>query len=458
MADNKNWMNDLWKELTKPPKWMKDAGKPPASAKKESDKKEGGKKAEADASKSPKKRQPPAWWSWSTSDGVPTKPKPKPKKSGTAAKKSISAPVKKSRGTALSPLAHSQGDLGSAPQLNPSDIQSQFRRHGYAPGVLKPFGLDVTKVEPFGPVLRLRTNKGLVALKKTDLSTKHVQFLYDATLYLEQNKFTKYAPFLTTTDGLPYATLGGATYYATRWVRGQEVNFHSLPQVALTARTLAEFHEASRGWEPKGYRPSGIFDLVQRFADRKDELAAWKQRAQKKSRPDQVDKVFLKHADLYIKQCDQALSILRKPEVRAHLLYEEDDPVLCHLDLTPYNMIYTTNHQVALIDFDFSTFGPRTLDLAHVMRRAMQRQDWDEDVAHHSLINYNSVRMLTPAEYMILHALFIFPHRFWRIAYQHYDVGHDPHHLGYFQLAESEEENRQKFITRFGRQVERMQR
>ncbi|PWK13817.1 CotS family spore coat protein [Tumebacillus permanentifrigoris] len=478
MADNKkssDIFKNLWEELTKPPKWMKEGKKSSSSSKKKDD----GKKDEADASSTPKKRQPPSWWSWSTSDGVPAKPTPKEsKKKKRTRSRTSSHPTthqrsrpnsKPSRSTQtsnlkprhgnLAPLAQSKSDLGSPDHDDSlSTVHSMIRRHGFSPASLKAYGITATKVEPFGPVLRLRTSKGLIALKKTELSPKQVQFLHESFLYLESRKFTRYAPFVLSTDGLPYVQVGGETYYATQWVRGQEVDFRSMPQLALTARTLADFHEASRGYEPKGYRPAMIFDLVDRFQDRRDEFNMWKKRAKAKSRPDEVDKKFLRLVDAYIAQADQALTVMKRPNVRAHLLYEEDDPPLCHLDLTPYNMVYTTIGQVCLIDLDFCTYGPRTLDLAHLVRRALQRADWEEDVLRHALVNYNAVRLLTVAEYVLLYGLLVFPHRFWRISYQHYEVGHDPHHMGYYELAEAEETKRQAFLKKFGQQVDRMRR
>jgi CotS family spore coat protein len=468
MADKKksnDVFKNLWAELTKPPKWMKEGKKTTSS---DAKKKDDGKKDEAGASSAPKKRQPPSWWSWSTSDGVPAKQAPKDSKKKRNSNKSA-APSKSARNTPtakpkskpahLPPLAQGKSDLGSRDHEDSlGTIHSMIRRHGFSPAALKAYGITATKVEPFGPVLRLRTSKGLIALKKTDLSPKQVQFLQEAFQHLENRKFTRYAPFLLSADGLPYVQVGGETYYATQWVRGQEVDFRSRPQLALTARTLAEFHEASRGFEPKGYRPAMIFDLVDRFQDRRDEFLTWKKRAKAKSRPDEVDKKFLHMVDTYIAQSDQALTILKRPNVRAHLLYEEDDPPLCHLDLTPYNMVYTTTGQVCLIDLDFCTYGPRTLDLAHLARRALQRADWEEDVMRHALVNYNAVRLLTVPEYVLLHGLLVFPHRFWRISYQHYEIGHDPHHMGYYELAEAEEEKRQAFLKKFGQQVDRMRR
>lgn len=468
MADNKGgnnnkpkvggFMNELWKELTKPPRWAH--VQKPGSI---NEKKEDGKKEEADASKKPRKRQPPSWWSWSQSDGVPRRKHRQRRPSrpdahratGSRARTKAAGSRKPTRKSSPVPISKSRGDVGSKAPEALSQIHSQIRRHGFAPNVLKQYGLTATKVEPFGPVLRLRTNQGLIALKKTHLSPKHIQFLNGAFHHLEGNRFTKFAPFLLTADGQPYGMVGGETYYATRWLRGQEVDFRSFPQLALASRTLAEFHEASRGYAPS-QRPSAIFDMVDRFADRREELLEWKQRAKQKRRPDGVDEFFLQHVDLYLGQCDRALAMLRRPEIRAHLLFEEEDPCLCHLDLTPYNMVFTHNRQVALIDLDFCTYGPRTLDLAHLMRRALQRQEWNEDVAWHCLVNYNALRMLNRAEYRIVLGLLTFPHRFWRIAYEHYDIGHDPHHLGYFQLCEAEEAKRQAFLARFARQIDRM--
>ncbi|MFD2169510.1 CotS family spore coat protein [Tumebacillus lipolyticus] len=468
MADNsknsekkgQDWLKLLLDEFMKPPKWLNDGKKQGGSSAGKS-----GKKNEADVSITPKRRQPPAWWSWSASDGVPKARRKKKKRELHGAHDRGRAPAPKKL-----PLAPSEvqlkkknrpadrlapSDLGSALPSSPTGLHAQISRHGFAPAVLRAYGITPTKVEPFGPVLRLRTNKGLIALKKSYLRSAHIAYLHQVFKHLEQNQFKRYAPFLLTTKGLPYAEIGGDTYYATRWIRGQEVDFRSRSQLAITARTLAEFHRASRGFEPSGFAPPSIFDMVERFADRRDELIEWKRRAEVKSRPDAIDKIYLQHADHHISQAQQALAILKRPQVRAQLLFEEDDPPLLHLDLTPYNLIYAQNHQVIMIDFDFATPGPRTLDLAHLMRRGLQRQEWDEAVARLILVNYSSAGGLQNAEYQMLSGLLRFPHRFWRIGYQHYDLGHDPNHLGYFQLAEAEEENRLKFLERFDRNISR---
>jgi len=475
MADNKGSKNpwqELWKELTKPPKWMKDADNKPDA------KKDNGKKAEADASTRPKKRQPPSWWSWSQSDGVPVRKQrkqarrssgsasgephsPKPRSAGSSRRTDVRVEaghrarrsVPRSRPGGMSPLSNSRDDPSRTAL---SGIQGMIRRHGFAPNALNLYGLTATKVEPFGPVLRLRTNRGLIALKKSILAPKQILFLHEALTYAAEKNYTRYAPFVLTANGQPYVQVGGETYYATQWIRGQEVNFRSMQQLAASSRSLAEFHEATRGFEPKGYRPEMLFDMVPRFRDRRDELAQWKRRLERKSRKDDVDLLYLKLIDPYLEQADRAIGVMKGPSVRAHLLYEEEDPVLCHLDLTPYNMVWAQNGQVYLIDLDFCSFGPRTLDVAHLLRRALQRSEWEEGVARHVLVNYNSLRMMSLAEYELLYGLLLFPHRFWRIAYQHYELGHDPHHLGFFQLAEAEEERRNQFLTQFGKQVQRM--
>lgn len=474
------FFNELWKELTKPPGWMK---KPPGGGGGGNKGgtgggQAGGKKDEAGASHvKPGKRQPPSWWSWSQSDGVPAKKTKARKRKGKYGVKGAGpgkeAPSgggadsgvpsgskghssKQGYGSRPKLPLYSKDDLGSAQPMSPNSVAAQIRRHGFAPAVLKSFGLTATKVEPFGPVLRLRTNKGLVALKKTDLDGRQIEFLNGAFAHLEERDFTRFAPFLLAADGKPYAMNGGDRYYATRWIRGQEADFRSMGQLAQASRTLADFHEASRGYAPNGYAPPDLFDMVERFRDRREELVEWKSRAKLKSRPDDVDQIFLKHVDGYVRQADEALGMLREPEVRAHLVYEEEDPVLCHLDLTPYNMVYTATGQIVLIDLDFCTYGPRVLDVAHLLRRGLQRQEWEENVARHVLVNYNARRMMTRAEYSMMHGLLLFPHRFWRVAYQHYEVGHDPHHMGYFQLCEAEEESRQAFLRQFGKQVGRM--
>jgi hypothetical protein len=57
-----------------------------------------------------------------------------------------------------------------------------------------------------------------------------------------------------------------------------------------------------------------------------------------------------------------------------------DDPVLCHDDVCPENVVFRDGHAVALLDFEFAAPGRRTWDLAALARMCVP-VDTDEDAA-----------------------------------------------------------------------------
>jgi CotS family spore coat protein len=466
-----DWLKHVWKELTTPPHFI-----PQPQKKSEKD---GKGKADSHSAHHPAKKRDkdeeeddrPSWWSsWSLSPVHEKKTRGKKtatrtgKKKKKAAKPSQKPAVRSapfpapSRGLSLSPPDPLYGQSGSfwpgIPQRK-REIAQVFVRQGYHPEVVERYPFTVYKAEPFGSVIRLHTSDGWKAVKRTHLSPERVEFMHQAVHHVMQRGFVRIAPFVLSKKKTPYAIVGGQVYYITDWVSGQDCDFTSMIHLAEAAQTLAQFHQASLGFEPSVMIPPTAFHILETFQQRSKDLATFKRNIRIKSKPDEMDKFFLKHVDAYQKQAQKAILLVSDPGVKQFLSREAAHPGLCHLDITPRNLIYTTNHHVHLIDLDFMTFAPRALDIAHLMRRSMQKTGWTREVSLVCLVHVNSIKKITRDEYRLIHALLTFPHRFWHVAYAHYALQAGGQSLGYLQQMQALEEKRNVFLQTFEQQIER---
>jgi CotS family spore coat protein len=467
-----DWLKQLWKELTTPPHFVPQPNKKNANKEKSDTHSSHEKRKQEEHGEDDDDR--PSWWSsWSISPLTVKRKKAKiktgtantRKKKGKSAKRTLKNPSRTVHSNVQSTLGNntSHQDLLYTPSESlwvnvPKDkreIENVFIRQGYHPQAIERYPFSVYQAEPFGSIIRLQTSDGWKAIKRTHLPPERIEFMDQAVRHVMKRGFTRIAPFALTKKKTPYTIVGGNVYYMSDWVSGHDCDFTSMIHLAEAAQTLAQFHHASIGFEPSAMIPPTAYHILETFQQRSKDLADFKKKIRIKSKLDAMDKFFLEHIDEYQKQVQKAILIVSDPSVKDFLSRDARNPGLCHLDVTQRNLIYTTKHHVHLIDLDFMTFAPRALDIAHLMRRSMQKTGWTREVSLVCLVNVNSVKKISRDEYLLILALLTFPHRFWHIAYTHYTLQVNGHSLGYLQQLQALEEKKRAFLQTFEQQVQR---
>lgn len=335
----------------------------------------------------------------------------------------------------------------AGPSIAPFRVPSAVLRH---------YDWKIDRTESFDHVLRVHTPNGSYAVKRTHISPERVRFIHKALQYSKRQGFRRYAPFVFTKKKRPFVVLDGNTYYATEWVQGNQVNFAISDHVAQTAYSLAQLHEHTRGFEPPGYCPESAFELLRMQRERHHDLRQLLLRAEHKKQQDEFDKLFFSLKDRLLEDSEQCLQLLAQRDCEAFLTDDATRPGLCHLDVIPGNFILDGEHQVQIIDFDLSTFGPRSLDIAHLLRRSLQQTNWRSDLAYTCFLNYNAVKTMPKVEYAIIQALLRFPYRAWRVAHTRYHFFSDAGQLHDLKGFRDQEPRRQNFLQEFSRQVEHL--
>lgn len=316
---------------------------------------------------------------------------------------------------------------------------------------------NVQKSEPHDNVLKITTAEdGMFALKRTHISADRVRFLHRAQQYAKKQGFDAYAPFALTKKKTLSVLHEGDTYYATKWVNGQPVNFTSIDQIGQTAYSLARFHECTRGFESTGYSPESVFSLLTMHQERHRDLKQLFYRIEGKRQRDAFDENFLMLKESLLDDSEQCLQTIQQRDIEAFLAEDKQNPGICHLDVIPGNLIYTPQHQVHLIDFDLATYGPRALDIAHLLRRSLQPMNWNTQPAYTCFVHYNSVKTMPKAEYSLVGALLRFPYRAWRLAHTRYRFFSDNSQVGDLVSYQNEMSKRKQFLDEFSTQIERL--
>lgn len=443
------WLRHIWTELTKPPAVLQGEHRPAKVVR--SDSQEDPDEQEAEEESEPRMRSRSKLSRWtlpspSDSPTDPIDPKTLSGSSRTAVRvgqkyftpRRVSRPASKPRPqrpkptrakpparAAISPLTDTAGraepSLATArPAKTIQAAPAALALDRRTVNIVTAFGTKIVAAEPREGVWRLIAADGkAIALKPTVLPRDRIRFIADALDELAARGFTSGTRLLRTPDKRPFVEEGGQTYYASEWIEGRRVEFASARQVGAAAKSLARLHDLSRDYTAYGYIPPDAFGLFDRFLARRQQLSSLLTTF---AQSDEDDFAVLAASVLTQaeQQASDTLALLKRPSVEEHLQISRQKPGLCHLDVTRGNLVFRPNGAVGIIDFDHMAFGPRVLDLGHLIRRAMQASGaWTSEVALAPLIAYNRVRPLDSGEYALLEAVLTFPHRLWRLCADH---------------------------------------
>jgi CotS family spore coat protein len=332
--------------------------------------------------------------------------------------------------------------------------QTVFRKANLPVSLAKAYGWNVKRAQSIANVVRVETKGATFILKSTHLSPRRVEFLQRVFAHLEEQGFTRFAPFvLTKQNRNPYVVRKDQTYYGTAYIPGNPSNFASLQQVGLVAQTLARFHDMTRGFESEGYSPPMEYGLSAMLRKRTEDLRALLVRAEAHSPTDQFDKLFLSLGPQLRADAESSIRHIEDEKCEKFLAKDSEYPGLCHLDVIPGNFIYSQQQVMYAIDFDLATYAPRVLDLSHLLRRSLQKQQWRSEVAYTCFVQYNDVKTISSEEYQLIHAMLAFPYRAWRLAHTRYRVLQDAMQTEELRDYADQEERRQNFLTEYARQI-----
>ena len=331
--------------------------------------------------------------------------------------------------------------------------QAVFRQADYPITLPALYGWNVVSAHRVANILRVVTEDGDYALKRTHLPPERVAFLQRALSHVGKNDFTRFASFILSDKDRPYIYLNGDTYYATKWLPGNHVNFASKTQVGQVAHSLAQYHEASKNFRPSGYLPPSEFRLIRMLRDRTNDLRELIGTAEQSRNPDSFDRLLAQLGPGLQKDAERSLRLVETDECREFLEQSESEHGLCHLDVIPNNFITDHNHLVWLLDFDLATYAPRVLDLSHLLRRSLQRSNWDTEMAYTCFLNFNSVRAIPTAEYIIVQAMLTFPYQAWRLTQTRYHLFRDAQQVQDLDTYAVQETRRQAFLTAYEEQI-----
>ncbi len=262
----------------------------------------------------------------------------------------------------------------------------------------------------------LETNQGLKLFKSFEDSENHLLYENKVKEVLVNKGFTKVDVVLPNKNG-EYITVdsAGAKFLIKDWFEGEECNLKDLKDINAAAKSLAKMHCALEGITEESlgsivYQPN----LTEVFDKHNKELKRVKTYIWNKKQRNEFELNFLLTFDFFYGDATKATALLGEYEYQK--LYDESigKALGCHGFYT-YHNILVTKDGVALTNFEKCCCGVQMLDLYQLLRKCMEKNNWEKNYGHTILNGYESERTISTEEYKVLSLMLLYPEKFWKV-------------------------------------------
>jgi CotS family spore coat protein len=264
-------------------------------------------------------------------------------------------------------------------------------------------------------VYRIDSNEKSYCLKKVYYNIQDLLYVYSAIEWLYRNSI-RVPKLLPTVDNNRFVSYQDMLFILTPWIEGDKCNFDNMTHVMISVKKLSALHSTSRNFKPimgsslkEGFEDYYISTLkhFQDLLHASNESFKYK---------DAFSRQFISNFDINLRLAKISLDISNKIDT------SDLSKSLCHGDYVNKNLIFPTDLDPWVIDFDKCKMDYCAKDLAYFMRRLLKRENtkWDVDLALSVLNTYNESSKLTESDLRYLISYICFPQKYWRISRDYY--------------------------------------
>ncbi len=321
------------------------------------------------------------------------------------------------------------------------------------------YGIKLKEARPVGGVLRLKTDQGTYGLKRVhEREELRWKLLRELAEHISETEWIRIpSPVLTRHQGI---TVAGRRrkYVLLPWIEGEVKDLRNGNRWAQVARVLARFHSASKGFSPsirsRGLSHTGKWEPI--WQDLTQQVHMFKLAADLSAEPEPVDHLWLRQCSYIEGMLETALRYLQKMGGDEVVRSTRGGGEACHCNLHRRNLIWGNGDEVHLIDWNRLILDVRSRELARFLLYAYGRTGSLEPITA-ILKAYQETAPLEEAEYGLIYAQLLFPHRLLRSLSRIYREQKIPSHLaeGHLSSTLGQEEKKEGLLREFPEWIQR---
>ena len=293
------------------------------------------------------------------------------------------------------------------------------------------YDMSIKKVQYNRSNYYLDTKQGSLVLRKTIVPKDQICFQYEVTQQLLQKGFTEIAEIYLTKKQNPYGLYQDRYYILQSYNKMMEIDFTSEKDLKAIIEVLARFHHVAQHIESqtRTVENASIKNIYEYFQKRVLDGKHMRKKISGFSQKTKFEIMFLKDYEAYEALQYQALDLMT-PEIAEELIQKVRlEKTLIHNDYT-YHAVgrIEGSDQYMINNLDACTYNIQLIDLANVLTKVMQKNNWDLSLLNRLIESYHTIHPLSLNEINVLKAMLIFPEKYAGICYKYTNSKHRNHY------------------------------
>ncbi|MEG0641352.1 MAG: CotS family spore coat protein [Clostridium sp.] len=264
-------------------------------------------------------------------------------------------------------------------------------------------------------VYKVTTLEQCFCLKKIYYSQSTLLFVYSAIEWWYRHEINV-PKLLNTKSKNRYVLYRDMLFILTPWINGERCDYNNPVHLYKIAVNLGKMHKHGKKFiSIDGSTVNYKFDKIHISINKHlKNLTAYSNYAFEYK--DDFSKLYLKHFNLM----NEIATISSKSA--ASINYNNLTKTLCHGDYVNKNIIFTSDGETWVIDFDKTSIDYSMHDVGYALRRILRRDstNWDIELLLKWIYVYNEYSEITVDDYKYLLSYLAFPQKYWKIARDYY--------------------------------------
>ena len=258
-------------------------------------------------------------------------------------------------------------------------------------------------------------------LRKIDIPKEQVLFTYEVDKQIKTSMFNGMSHIYPTKKNIPFAQLGENYYLMQSHNIGEETDFRSYEDLRGIVETLARFHKSaidicSSNRSIADVKIRNIYDY---YNKRKLENTKLKKSISCLKQKSSFEFMFIDGYESYNELEEMALSSINSKLVESVIENVRNKRCVAHKDITYHTICRVGGDEYMISTLDKCNYDIQVLDLAQILSKIMQKNEWDSDVLYKLVEEYSKINPLAKDDLSILKFSMIYPEKFNSICFKY---------------------------------------
>lgn len=238
----------------------------------------------------------------------------------------------------------------------------------------------------------------------------------------------------------------GNPYVMREYFEGRECNSGSICDLNQAAANLAVFHIRGRELYAKegrtyAYREPG------NFRRKTQEMKKIRSFISKRPTKNDFELLYIEAYDAFYRQaidCQAMMDACDRTNIARHIGY-------CHGAYNYHSVLFCGGY-LATVNFDRFHVGYQLIDLYQFIRKVMEKNNYNFNMAVKIIEEYDRILPLTIEDYRYIYILYSYPEKFWKVSNRYMNSRKcwiSPANLEKLSKLITDEQEKQKFLSDF---------